>query len=340
MNDNLVENFMKYNIITVLETESLKQVIETIFSNNIKTIPIVNNKGILVGVFDYTKSFSQLLRYIETKSDKCMMNVEISNFMNKEMIIGHPADCIYSTYNKMIETKSEYLIIIENEINIGIINIYELFNSLYKSKALNTESELNTIESSCKQLTKDNQIEYLEEKLKILYSETITDPLTGLFNIRYFNRRIEGEVERVNRYKEKMSILFIDLDCFKKVNDTYGHEFGNIVLARISRLLKNSENSPDYILRKSDIAVRYGGEEFVIILPSTSKEQASNLAERVRMSVENTNIPYRNEVINVTVSIGVSEFSEGSKSISESIKQADEAMYQAKTNGRNCIVVV
>lgn len=340
MNNNLVKKFMKYNIITALETDSLKRVIEIIFTHNIKAIPIVNDKGILVGVFNYTKSFSQLLRYIETKLDKCMMDVAISNFMSEEMIISHPADSIDNIYNKIIETKAEYLILIEGEKPIGIISIYELFDALYKGKFSKTVYELDNIEGSSKKLTKDDTIKYLEEKLRVLYSETITDPLTGLFNIRYFNRRIEGEVERIKRYKEKMSILFIDLDRFKKVNDTYGHQFGNMVLVTISKLLKNSDESPDYILRKSDIAVRYGGEEFVIILPSTSKEQARNLAERIRKSIESTNIPYKNEMINVTVSIGVSEFSEYSANISEVVKQADAAMYQAKENGRNCIVVV
>lgn len=151
------------------------------------------------------------------------------------------------------------------------------------------------------------------------------DSLTGLYNYRHFCQKIEEQKSRKKRYGEIYSLLYIDVDGFKSINDTYGHQEGDKVLQKLAKILQ------DY-LRKADSAYRYGGEEFVILLPYTSKEQAQGVAERIREKVYHSFYPH----YRITVSIGVVDSREGDKDI---VGRADEAMYRAKRKGKNRVEV-
>ncbi|MCK9454274.1 MAG: diguanylate cyclase [Sulfurimonas sp.] len=164
-------------------------------------------------------------------------------------------------------------------------------------------------------------------ELKLLAS---TDPMTKLYNRRYFTE-ISKEVLNISkREKKHLSILMIDIDRFKRVNDTYGHQFGDEVLINLSRLLLDTQ-------RQSDIVCRYGGEEFVILLPNTALQDATYLAEKLRKLVESlTLISPKNEDFNFTVSIGVAQIDvENEADIEQALKRADDALYEAKNSGRN-----
>lgn len=156
----------------------------------------------------------------------------------------------------------------------------------------------------------------------------ITDDLTKLFNSRHFYNQLENEVNRYQRYKRPFSILMIDLDHFKRFNDTYGHLEGDRILRQVGRKITSC-------MRTMDTAYRYGGEEFTVLLPETDCEAAVTVAERIKDAVNRETTGLIDE-FSVTVSIGVTEYSDAD-SISALIKRADKAMYVAKQRGRNCI---
>ncbi len=164
-----------------------------------------------------------------------------------------------------------------------------------------------------------------------LYRKTKNDDLTNLYNIHYLNHAIDVEIERARRYRSMFSLVFMDLDNFKKVNDKYGHLIGSRVLVEIARLLQNS-------LRKIDIITRYGGDEFVIILPQTSLDASFLVAERLRKAIEK-NVFLRDEgyPIRLTASFGVASYPDNADNKDDLLKIADDAMYHGKFLTKNIV---
>jgi diguanylate cyclase (GGDEF)-like protein len=171
----------------------------------------------------------------------------------------------------------------------------------------------------------------------LLERESITDPLSGIYNRRYLERRLEEEFTRVQRYGTPLSILLIDIDHFKEVNDRFGHQAGDLVLSYLGKLILNG-------IRASDIAARYGGDELMIISPNTSLALAGALAERLRSQIEAhalilSSEPGQRHEINITVSIGVAACSDGTCDGHALIEQVDAGLYHAKSSGRNRVFV-
>ena len=168
------------------------------------------------------------------------------------------------------------------------------------------------------------------EKLQKL---AITDGLTKLHNSRSFYSQLEVEVDRFNRYKRSLALLLMDIDHFKKYNDTYGHLEGDKALVRIAQIIKSC-------LRKLDSAYRYGGEEFTVILPETSCNEAHTVAQRIKSALKAENfMPQSEKEVNITISIGVTEYYPGEQ-LSEFIHRADKAMYLSKGKGRNKVTTL
>ena len=155
---------------------------------------------------------------------------------------------------------------------------------------------------------------------------SMIDQRTLLYNKVFFDNFLQHEIVRSQRYKFDLTILFLDIDHFKNINDNYGHAAGDIVLAEIGGILKAE-------CRQSDIPVRWGGEEFAVILPETSLTNSQVIAERIRITIADHDFP---EVGHITVSIGLAQFSSNVKDL---LNQADSALYQAKNNGRNQIAI-
>jgi diguanylate cyclase (GGDEF)-like protein len=159
----------------------------------------------------------------------------------------------------------------------------------------------------------------------------ITDELTGLYNAGYFLDFLDYELERARRYQASLSVVFLDMDYFKKVNDSYGHLVGSRLLTEVGQLLKRN-------VRKADIAARYGGDEFVIVLPNTPKEGAFILAEKLRDLIrENDFLVSQGHRIRVTASFGLASYPDDGDSKLKVIQLADEAMYAAKDAGRDMV---
>lgn len=170
------------------------------------------------------------------------------------------------------------------------------------------------------------RLKNLQDQLKAM---AITDELTGLYNRRFFQEWLDLEFKRTRRYKTDLSCLMIDIDYFKSVNDTYGHMMGDFVLAEVAGIIKQNT-------RGTDVAARFGGEEFVLLLPRTDRVLAMGLAERIRASIEAVRLNNDDITLTVTVSVGVScSIQNALEDKSQLIELADKALYEAKRRGRN-----
>jgi diguanylate cyclase (GGDEF)-like protein len=169
----------------------------------------------------------------------------------------------------------------------------------------------------------------LHEQLKEL---ALRDPMTGLFNRRYLGTIVPHELARCARDRVPLCLMMMDIDHFKHVNDTYGHQGGDEVLRELAVLLLGS-------VRSSDVACRYGGEEFLLLLPNMPPEIAVLRAEQWRAAFEATSVPFGGTNIRATVSIGIAGYPEEGSSSEELIRCADLALYRAKAQGRNCVVL-
>ncbi|GAB4509022.1 MAG: hypothetical protein Tsb0026_08580 [Sulfuricaulis sp.] len=174
-------------------------------------------------------------------------------------------------------------------------------------------------------------------QMSVLEQESITDSLTGIYNRRYLERRLTSEVARASRYGMPLSVLLLDIDHFKLVNDSYGHQVGDVVLAELAQLIVNT-------VRTTDIVTRYGGEEIMVIAPSTPLKTATNLAERLRKIIEHklfdipTKLHRKLKTLHITVSVGVACFGQNANDFESLIQSVDEALYRAKKKGRNCVI--
>ena len=159
-----------------------------------------------------------------------------------------------------------------------------------------------------------------------------TDGLTGLWNQRKMTQVLREEMRRSGRYHRSLSVLMFDVDSFKSFNDTYGHPQGDQLLRNIASILREN-------VRTVDFAGRYGGEEFIVILPETTKDDACRMAERVRHAVEHyATVQIGGQEISRTVSVGVASYPEDALNPSEIVQRADEALYRAKRSGKNCVI--
>ncbi|MCK5554201.1 MAG: diguanylate cyclase [Deltaproteobacteria bacterium] len=184
-----------------------------------------------------------------------------------------------------------------------------------------------------KELYKERARE-LRAVMEKLEEVSITDDLTQIFNHRYLISRLHYEFERAKRYRLSISLMMLDIDHFKVYNDNNGHLAGDDALRKIAKLIHSA-------IRETDIVGRYGGEEFAIILLHADMIQMTDVAERVRRTIEETPFPNENlqPMGKITVSIGGSCLSDGMMTVEDLIRSADEALYRAKRNGRNQIVI-
>jgi diguanylate cyclase (GGDEF)-like protein len=173
-------------------------------------------------------------------------------------------------------------------------------------------------------------------RVVLLERDTITDPLTGIYNRRYLDRRLEDECARARRYQLPLFVLLLDIDHFKRVNDAYGHPAGDEVLIYLGKLILQA-------VREADIVARYGGDEVLIIAPNNNLASAMALAERLRQTVEThaltlTSGPDQRQEIRITVSIGVAGTSRDMSDSRQLLENADVALYRAKQDGRNRVI--
>jgi diguanylate cyclase (GGDEF)-like protein len=187
---------------------------------------------------------------------------------------------------------------------------------------------VNALERECRRAIED-----LEKELRGVKDEAITDPLTGLANRRYLWHFLPYELLRIERRQSSLAVIMIDLDHFKRVNDTHGHDAGDLVLTSVAALLRRH-------IRGSDIACRYGGEEFVLVLPDASLEGTRRRAEGIRAAIKRLELTYRGEPLGkITASIGIAMFPEHAEDPESLMLRVDRLMYHAKKSGRDRVVI-
>lgn len=199
-------------------------------------------------------------------------------------------------------------------------------------KPVNTAMLNSRIRIGARLLDADKRLNHYAREIDNYSNEmkrlSITDYLTGVYSRRYFFEQAILELERAGRYNRKLSVVIIDIDHFKQLNDSYGHLAGDEVLMVLA------ENAGT-ILRKTDLMARYGGEEFVLLLPETDGPGAFKLAERLRKSIEDFKVEFDDKEIAFTISIGIAEIKSSDETIEEMIAGAGEALNDAKKKGRN-----
>lgn len=184
-------------------------------------------------------------------------------------------------------------------------------------------------------LQKEIGIAYLNtQKIELLNSKSYVDELTHLYNRRYYNEHFPVEFKRAQRYQHELSLMFVDIDDFKEINDRYGHSTGDLVLKNISNLIRK-------YTRSSDICIRYGGDEFLILLPETSRQAAFEVAAKLKKAVDNVSINNDGNIAELVValSMGIANYPEDSIEPKVLVELADRALYEAKKTGKDQIIL-
>jgi len=242
--------------------------------------------------------------------------------IEKDDRISRPNRVRYKTKSFMI-----YPLKIRNKC-IGVINLSDK-----KGGADFTDRDMKLLEAIALYSAVAIERRFYYQSSISLRKISITDPLSGLLNRRYFEERISEEMERSRRHRQPFSLIILDIDNFKDFNDTYGHPMGDEALKCAGQVIRRC-------IRIIDIAARYGGEEFAIILPTTDKEDALLIGERIRDEIEKMSVVCREsgKIVGLTVSLGVASYPDDASNIEELVNNADRALYRAKNSGKNRVV--
>jgi diguanylate cyclase (GGDEF)-like protein len=294
----------------------------------------INNKKYLLFTSKIKKTSWYVISLIE--EDKILKDIkELKNYYNKlGVFIIFSILLFYAIFFLFLQYKAKLFV---SQINNPLLKIISMTKDIGKNKNIqyleaSSISEIDELNNNFNNLINELDIrsnELVEEETKRVYHEKLasTDPLTGAFNRRYLDDFSEEHIKILKTGKTDLSLLIIDLDNFKKINDTYGHKSGDIVLKELVNIAQEN-------IRESDLIVRFGGDEFLILLPNTNIENAKAVALKLVNSINTYN---EGKDFSFTVSIGVSQFNENDKSIEDLIKRADNSLYKAKEKGKNCI---
>jgi len=300
---NTTDELLKQFLQDTVSLSSFNLVLQNLFNNIQKVISSIKEINVCgvspISHKEYCFSFSKKdkVKFIDFIKESEFEYTQ--DLKQNDKVIGQ----IFIKISKKLDLKEQNMLkILLNKISIPI--------------AISLEKEL---------ILKD-----LEENNKLLYQKAITDPLTKLYNREYMIEYLRNKIKESKRYNFPLSVAIIDIDFFKKVNDTYGHLIGDCVLKELSNLLKQH-------FRDTDVVARYGGEEFIVIMPFSSKKEAFKKMECFRNVVEEFIFCDKTNV-KLTISVGISEWNRKKDDIETLIKKADERLYEAKKSGRNKVV--
>ena len=342
-NDNDTEVSVAYLIFSHILAEKLKHATaQSILKNNLRS---KKDSSALIGILDTEKNTSALIsstlgkiwkntNVIQIKSFKDLVENHLENSFN--LLIVDPE---YLSGNKFINNSIEKITEICNSFSAPIIVIsrfcrkedYRIFLSglgvtdfLIKPFS---EFDLQHL------LNKFRNEHYLHKELEQVLIEADTDKLTGLANRRSLDEFLDALVTIFPEENKSFSLIIADVDHFKYYNDTHGHQMGDLVLVRIASILKSS-------IRRGDLAARFGGEEFVVILPNCSKENAVLIGNKLRSAISDQNIQFQNQqpMGNLTCTFGVATYPDDADTKELLLKRADECLYDGKARGRNKVV--
>lgn len=301
-----------------IATSSFDELVEQIsafFDSLPDPVFVINQEGLYVKVLGgKARHLYQDGSYLEGKS--------ISDIFSSES-----TDKFLSAIKEAIEKDS--LVCVEYEINPSKLSKLpskiSVESAWYEGRIYPIKNKSTDLRSVIWYTVNITKRKLLEEELKLMAE---TDPLTGAYNRRYFMKAISKEFSLSKRYHSSFSFLIMDIDFFKRFNDSYGHDVGDMVLKELVDIC-----AP--LMRDVDLFARFGGEEFVVILPNTAIDGAFTIAERIRKEINEKKLKVTDNEVCFSVSIGISEVSISDQKVEDVIKRADQALYEAKESGRN-----
>jgi len=289
--------------------------------------PIARTGWVLAAETEYAQAFAPAIAITNQIFivDVCIILLFSVLAYRITLAIMQPIDALSQGAQRIAEGEVNYQIPLPANYDDELGLLTRAFNAMMeKLRTSQLEIEQDRI-----RLAEKN--EELQRANEILAQLSITDGLTKLHNHRYFQDYLTREIKRVGRTKQPLSLILLDIDDFKLLNDTHGHAAGDEVLMSLASIMNDSA-------RESDLIARYGGEEFVILMPNTDLAGAVHLAEKIRMTVESTRLIIGDSMrpIEITISLGVAVF-DGNRR--EFFSEADRALYQAKAAGKNCVII-
>lgn len=298
----LIRDVMSRSVLTVNPMDTMEKICQIMEKNRVGSVIVMRDKcpaGIITE--------RDVVNTIALEGNR-FQELKAYTLMKKDLVTMSPKQDIKEALQLMIDKRIRRLPICEKKNLVGILTYGDVMREILKELA-----EVNI-------------------KAKKLKKEVSRDGLTGLYNQKYFKLLLENQLERVKRYGGILTLMMVDVDHFKKVNDLYGHDAGDLILQKVAGLIRRNT-------RKVNIVGRYGGDEFSIIAPISDVEGVRRLGERLREITERTKFRYKNNLLKVTLSIGVAGWDTGMQSARDLIVKADKALYQSKKAGRNAVSV-
>ena len=298
--DKKVREYMTSPILSVDEGSTLREVAKFMKSKKTPLVLVQNKSLEYIGVVteaDFTRKVAAKECSVKTTTIDAIMSSPVKTIKGS---------MIMAEANKsMRQSGIRHLIVTDNEEFVGLLSLINFFK-------------------------------YYEEVEEYLSDLAINDGLTKIHNRRYFDEILSVEWKRARRERSPLSLIMLDIDYFKKYNDTYGHQAGDETLVKVARAISETMRRP------ADIVARYGGEEFVVVLPNVPQEDAAKMSEIIRAKIEDLEIEHKLSSINkfLTMSLGIASMVPSSDSSPEELlNKADKALYNAKIRGRNCVTV-
>ena len=274
----------------------------------------------------------------DKKSHACLVQYSGTNIGRRyvidqiDMVIGRSPECSITVNEQSVSRKHASCTTIDGEVSIqdlGSSNGTFVNDNKIDTKTLQDGDILRLGTVLFKYFAQGNVENIFHDKI---YRMATIDGGTQTFNKQYLLESLDSEFQFSKTYGRPLSVIYFDLDHFKKVNDTYGHNAGDFILSELSKLVKS-------IVRKDDIFCRFGGEEFVILLPNTDARTAYDSAERIRKTVEENVFNTEGHSLKQTVSLGVSQLQPSMNTPKDFLEDADKKLYQSKQNGRNQVTI-
>ena len=297
---------------------TLEQELTAFFSAIPDPIFIINREGRLLEVLGGNeRNFYNNLEYMKDKPIAELFSEALSN-----QALDIIENCFITGLVQIMEFELTPQDILENPYQITETRWYE-------GRVAPVKDEQGTLIAVTWSVINITEKKLLELQLK---EAAQTDPLTGLFNRRFLTTSFHKEFANFKRYNTPLCCILLDIDHFKSINDSYGHDKGDLVLKNLAETISS-------LLREGDIFARYGGEEFMVLLPNTELNSAFHIAQRLRERIAETKIRLDEEDITYTISLGVTKTEDRDVSIEEIIKRSDQALYKSKSDGRNRVTI-
>lgn len=297
-----IGRIMSRSVVQVAPSDTIEEAVILMNQHFIGAVMVVDSRGYPTGILTERDVFKGLIAFREG-----LLNKKCSELMQTALITITPRMSVTEAADIMGAHRVKRLPVISSRKLVGIVSYRDIANTLRKANS------------------------WLEQKTKTLADRVMRDPLTGLYNKAVIGEKLTYHMRLARKAGNSMAVMMIDIDFFKNVNDTYGHQCGDRVLKRLSKVLQEKS-------REVNVVGRYGGEEFLIIAPIADYKASRFLGERLCTEVAQTLFKCGKNEIKITVSIGVAVWNHRIRSGSKLIEHADTALYQAKHEGRNRVI--